>query len=141
MSEATTTVASPTKQNPIGGTGRRKTAVARVWLVEGSGKITVNGKAVEEFFTEKEHRKAVYAPLVATETRSGYDLKVNVRGGGFSGQAGAVMLGIARALKKLNPEFDSVLRSGHFLTRDSRMKERKKYGQKGARKKFQFSKR
>lgn len=125
----------------IWGTGRRKTAVARVRLSEGSGKITVNGRTVEEFFSEDKHRADVYAPLEATDMRGKLDFVVKTAGGGFSGQAGAVMLGIARALKKFNSDFDRILRDGGFLTRDSRMKERKKYGQKGARKRFQFSKR
>lgn len=125
----------------IWGTGRRKTAVARVRIIEGSGKIVVNDKPVEEFFTEDKHRADVFAPLNATDLRGKLDVFIRVDGGGFSGQAGAAMLGIARALKKYKPEVDHLLREGGFLTRDSRMKERKKYGQKGARKKFQFSKR
>ena len=123
------------------GTGRRKTSVARVRLSEGSGSITVNGKTVEHFFSELVHQNDVYAPLKATDTLGKMDAAVKVEGGGMTGQAGAVMLGIARALKKYNGEFDQALRAGGYLTRDSRMKERKKYGQKGARKKFQFSKR
>ena len=127
--------------NYIWGTGRRKTAVARVRLSEGSGAITINGRKVDEFFTEAKHRADVHAPLEATKTLGSLDFKIRVDGGGVSGQAGAVVLGIARALKKFNIEFDHALRAGGFLTRDARMKERKKYGQKGARKKFQFSKR
>lgn len=125
----------------IWGTGRRKTAVARVRLSEGSGAITVNGKTVEDFFTEDKHRQNVFAPLMATDMMGKLDFHVTVNGGGYAGQSGAVMLGIARALKKHSPDFDHALREGGFLTRDSRMKERKKYGQKGARKRFQFSKR
>lgn len=125
----------------IWGTGRRKTAVARVRMLDGSGKITVNGRTVDEFFTEEKSRSSVYAPLQAVELPANHDFVVKVNGGGITGQAGAVMLGIARALKVYNPGFDKQLRAGGFLTRDGRMKERKKYGQKGARKRFQFSKR
>jgi small subunit ribosomal protein S9 len=134
-------VTSIPKINWIWGTGRRKTAVARVRIIEGSGVFKVNQRTVEEFFTEHRHRIDVHAPLEVTGMLGKLDIFVNVNGGGFSGQAGAVMLGVARALKKLNGEFDAPLRDGRFLTRDSRMKERKKYGQKGARKRFQFSKR
>lgn len=131
-----------TKTAPyIWGTGRRKTAVARVRLREGSGTIVVNGKPVDRYFTEEKHRKDVLAPLVATGTRERLDFLVRVDGGGCSGQAGAVTMGIARALKRFDPSFDQALREGGFLTRDSRMVERKKYGRKGARKRFQFSKR
>ena len=134
-------MAKTTKKTYIWGTGRRKRAVARVRLLEGSGKITVNGRPVEAFFTEQKHRLDVVAPLEATGTRAKLDFIIKVGGGGYSGQAGAVVLGIARALKKHDPDLDHTLRGGGFLTRDSRMVERKKYGQKGARKKFQFSKR
>lgn len=125
----------------IWGTGRRKTAVARVRIREGSGNITVNGKKMEEFFSELKHRQNILLPLEVTETRGKFDIFAKVDGGGFSGQAGAMVLGIARALKKFNIGFDGVLREYGLLTRDSRMKERKKYGQAAARKKFQFSKR
>ena len=123
------------------GTGRRKTAVARVRIADGSGQIIVNGRQLDRFFTEDKHLADVQAPLHATGTMGRFDVFVNVRGGGFSGQAGAAMLGVARALRNLDQANYPALREGHFLTRDSRMKERKKYGQKGARKKFQFSKR
>lgn len=129
------------KPTPIWGTGRRKTAVARVRMLPGSGIISINGRPLDEFFTEERHRKDVMAPLVATDNVGKFDFFVKVDGGGFSGQAGAVVLGIARALKKFNIEFDSALRDGGFLTRDSRMKERKKYGLAAARKRYQFSKR
>jgi small subunit ribosomal protein S9 len=132
---------TPNLKNAICGTGRRKTAVARVRLIEGSGAITVNGKPFDEFFTEDAHRGAIHAPIYATDMLGKLDFFVTVDGGGFAGQAGAVVLGIARALKKLNPEFDHALRDGGFLTRDSRMKERKKYGRAAARKRYQFSKR
>jgi small subunit ribosomal protein S9 len=125
----------------IWGTGRRKSAVARVRLREGAGKIEINGRAVENFFTESRHRSDVVAPLEVTQMTQKVDVFINLTGGGFSGQAGAALLGIARALKKLNAEFDHVLRDNGFLTRDSREVERKKYGQKKARKRFQFSKR
>lgn len=128
-------------KNPIWGTGRRKTAVARVRLLEGSGVITVNGKPMEKFFNEEKQRRDIVSPLEATDMYGKLDFIVTTAGGGASGQSGAVMLGIARALKKYNSDFDRILHDGGFLTRDSRMKERKKYGQKGARKKFQFSKR
>lgn len=134
-------MSTETKPKFIWGTGRRKTAVARVRLLEGSGNLTVNGRAVEEYFSEDKQRQDVLAPLVATDTRSKLDFHVTVSGGGITGQAGAVMLGIARALKKYSQDFDKVLREGGFLTRDSRMKERKKYGKKAARRSFQFSKR
>ncbi|MFO0946692.1 MAG: 30S ribosomal protein S9 [Planctomycetota bacterium] len=130
-----------TQSKWIWGTGRRKTAVARVRLIEGSGVIQVNGKPADDYFTEDKHRLDVISPLLATDMMGKVDFHVRVDGGGMAGQAGAVMLGIARALKKMNSEFDAALRAGGFLTRDSRMKERKKYGQKGARKRFQFSKR
>jgi len=129
------------KSKWIWGTGRRKTAVARVRVAEGSGVFQVNEKSVDDYFTEIKHRNDAFAPLYATNMMGKLDVHVKVHGGGFSGQAGAVMLGVARALKQINTEFDPALRDGKFLTRDSRMKERKKYGQKGARKRFQFSKR
>lgn len=129
------------KSGWIWGTGRRKSAVARVRLRDGAGKIEINGRPVENFFTEARHRGDVVAPLMVTQMTQKVDVFINLTGGGFSGQAGAALLGIARALKKLNPEFDHVLRDNGFLTRDSREVERKKYGQKKARKRFQFSKR
>jgi small subunit ribosomal protein S9 len=125
----------------IWGTGRRKSAVARVRLREGAGKIEINGRPVENFFTEPRHRSDVVAALEVTQMTQKVDVFINLTGGGYSGQAGAALLGIARALKKLNAEFDHVLRDNGFLTRDSREVERKKYGQKKARKRFQFSKR
>jgi len=130
-----------TKAEPIWGTGRRKTAVARVRLLNGSGKLLVNGREVDAFFTEDKDRLSVRSPLVATDRLTTYDIFVNVGGGGPTGQADAVKLGIARALKKADAGLEAALRAGGFMTRDPRMKERKKYGQKGARKRFQFSKR
>jgi small subunit ribosomal protein S9 len=151
------------------GTGRRKTSTARVTLIEGTGKISINGREVEEFFTEPGGRNCVYDPLLATDMRTRVDVIIHVKGGGISGQAGAIRQGIARAIKEMfgltmgtvapvAPKLDEngqpipveetpatsmarKLRETGFLTRDSRMKERKKYGRKGARKSFQFSKR
>ena len=154
-----------TKKSYHLGTGRRKTAVARVRLTEGSGQITINGRPVEQYFTEDKDRAAVYGPLDLTDMRKRLDVRITIRGGGFTGQAGAASQGIARALKDMfglpteapapaaadgaaaEGEQAGVvtmakrLRDSGFLTRDGRMKERKKYGRKGARKSFQFSKR
>lgn len=123
------------------GTGRRKTAVARVRMAAGSGKITVNGRPFEVYFPTDTLRGTVTAPLTKTETTSKFDVNINVSGGGPAGQAGAVRHGIARALLKADSTYRPSLKSEGFLTRDPRMKERKKYGQPGARKRFQFSKR
>ncbi len=123
------------------GTGRRKSSIARVRLVEGKGNITVNGKDINEYFGEETLRVIVKQPLTVTNTLSKYDVIAKVQGGGFSGQAGAVRHGIARALNEANAEYRPVLKSNGFLTRDPRMKERKKYGLKKARKAPQFSKR
>ena len=140
------------------GTGRRKTAVARVFLTEGTGKVTINHKPMEDYFTEAKDRNAVVGPMTLTETHSRLDVIINVNGGGFTGQAGACNQGVARALKTMfglqtgrvaegeagDEAIQSMakkLRDSGFLTRDGRMKERKKYGRKGARKSFQFSKR
>jgi len=122
-------------------TGRRKDAVARVRLVNGDGQIKVNGRGLKEYFCRETLCAVVKQPLLVTDTLSKYDVVVNVCGGGVSGQAGAVCHGIARALTAVNQELRGVLKKAGFLTRDSRMKERKKYGQKGARARFQFSKR
>jgi small subunit ribosomal protein S9 len=122
-------------------TGRRKRAVARVILRPGEGKVVVNRQAADAYFPSEALRAEVQQPLVATELAGKFDILVNARGGGIHGQAGATRLGIARALVIFNPELRPCLRQGGFLTRDPRAKERKKYGQKGARKKFQFSKR
>jgi small subunit ribosomal protein S9 len=123
------------------GTGRRKTAVARVRMAAGSGKITVNGRALENYFVVESQRGLVTQPLTLTDTAAKFDVRVNVSGGGPNGQAGAVRHGIARALLKVDLNFRPALKSHGLLTRDPRMKERKKYGQPGARKRFQFSKR
>ena len=125
----------------VWGLGRRKTAVARVRIAPGEGKITINRRDVSVYFTEEQDRKAVHAPLAATDTLSRFDVWANVRGGGTTGQAGAVLLGISRALLATDSELESVLRAGGYLTRDALMVERKKYGQRGARRRFQFSKR
>jgi small subunit ribosomal protein S9 len=146
-----------TKRHYYLGTGRRKTAVARVRIAEGSGQIDINGRPLEVYFTEDKDRNAVTGPLELTEMRGRLDVFVNVKGGGFTGQAGAITQGLARALKGMfglqteQPAADGQegpaagmakkLRDSGYLTRDGRMKERKKYGRKGARKSFQFSKR
>jgi small subunit ribosomal protein S9 len=123
------------------GTGRRKTAVARVRIREGTGVFEVNSLPVEQYFLEEVHRSDVRAPLAATEMGGRVDVFVNVQGSGKSSQSGAVSLGLARALKEFRPDLEAPLRQGEFLTRDPRMVERKKYGHKKARKSFQFSKR
>ena len=129
------------KKDVFCGTGRRKSAIARVRLTEGKGKITVNGKDIEEYFGEETLRVIVKQPLTLTETASKFDVIAKVTGGGFNGQAGAVRHGIARALNEANAEeYRAVLKSNGLLTRDSREKERKKYGLKKARKAPQFSK-
>ena len=123
------------------GTGRRKNAVARVRIVEGTGKITINGKDIEEFFDLETLKVIVRQPLTVTNTLAKYDVICTVKGGGVSGQAGAIRHGIARALNEANSEYRPALKTNGFLTRDPRMKERKKYGLKKARKAPQFSKR
>jgi small subunit ribosomal protein S9 len=123
------------------GTGRRKTSVARVRLSSGSGKVTVNGRAFETYFPTDSLRMVVQQPLVLTNTADKFDIRVNVSGGGPTGQAGAVRHGISRALLLADAALRPSLKAEGLLTRDPRMKERKKYGQPGARKRFQFSKR
>lgn len=125
----------------INNSGRRKAAVARIYMSEGSGKITVNNRAFESYFPLEWHRSSISSPLVITDNSGKFDIKVNVRGGGQSGQAQAVRLGIAKALVDHDAELKSALRAAGFMTRDSRVVERKKPGQKKARKRFQFSKR
>jgi small subunit ribosomal protein S9 len=122
-------------------TGRRKTAVARVRLAPGSGKILINGRNFESYFVVEDQRAVVVQPLIRTECLSKFDVRVNVHGGGLNGQAGAVRHGIARALQVADPNLRPTLKTAGYLTRDARKKERKKYGQPGARKRFQFSKR
>ena len=123
------------------GTGRRKESIARVFVTFGSGKISVNGRTMEEYFRNVTWRNRAAEPMKFTETAGSVDVVATVKGGGVGGQSGAVRMGLSRALAKFNPELRAGLRKNGFLTRDSRMKERKKYGQKGARKRFQFSKR
>jgi small subunit ribosomal protein S9 len=123
------------------GTGRRKTSVARVFLRSGKGQITVNGRSFEQYFSTESSRAIVRQPLLATETADRFDVLILAHGGGLTGQAGACRLGIARALMEFNSELRSKLKELGFLTRDPRAHERKKYGQKGARRRFQFSKR
>jgi small subunit ribosomal protein S9 len=123
------------------GTGKRKTSTARVFLMPGTGQIVVNQVEIQDYFRNKAQRMLVTQPLALTETRDRFDVYINVRGGGYSSQAGAVRLGIARALLQFQGELRSKLKKAGFLTRDPRIKERKKYGQPGARKRFQFSKR
>jgi small subunit ribosomal protein S9 len=130
-----------TKTSEFLGTGRRKTSIARVRLSSGSGKVTVNGRAFETYFPTDSLRMVVQQPLTLTGTADKFDVRVNVTGGGPTGQAGAVRHGIARALLLADANFRPSLKAQGLLTRDPRMKERKKYGQPGARKRFQFSKR
>ena len=123
------------------GTGRRKTATARVFLREGSGKITVNGKDVKEYFATAEQVRLVHQPLLVTSNDNKFDILINVTGGGLNGQAAACLHGISRALLQVDQDTHTALKANGYLTRDSRMVELKKYGQKGARRRFQFSKR
>ena len=123
------------------GTGRRKTSTARVRITEGSGKLTVNGREFESYFSHDNFAKQAYAPLLTVSLREKIDVTVNVAGGGVTGQAGAVAHGIARALQKMNAELRPALKKAGHIRRDPREKERKKAGQPGARKRFQFSKR
>ena len=133
--------ATPDRGGFIWGTGRRKSSVARVRIRPGSGELTINEKKVDEYFKLEKDRGAVHAPLNAVGGGKGFDIFITVKGGGTTGQAGAVMQGIARALKSYDPGFLPELREGGYLTRDSRMVERKKPGKAGARRSFQFSKR
>ncbi|MCH7521258.1 MAG: 30S ribosomal protein S9 [Candidatus Marinimicrobia bacterium] len=121
--------------------GRRKTSVARLRLESGKGNIVINNSTLQEYFPRVAHKKILMDPLKLLEVEDQYDIRVNVRGGGSSGQAGAIRLALARALEKVNGDFRPALKQAGFLTRDAREVERKKYGQPGARKKFQFSKR
>ena len=131
----------PAGEHYIWGTGRRKSAVARVRIRPGSGNFLVNKRPIEEFFCKLQDRQAASAPLETVEMVTSWDIWVNVRGGGTTGQAGAVKMGLARAIVKAVPELEQDLRKKGLLTRDARMVERKKYGQPGARKRFQFYKR
>jgi small subunit ribosomal protein S9 len=125
----------------IWGVGRRKSAVARVRVAPGSGRIEINGRSLNEYFTSERDRKSIFGPLEVTNTGGKMDVLVNADGGGPTGQTGAIVMGLGRALAKFDTGLEAALRGAGFLTRDSRMKERKKYGQRGARRKFQFSKR
>ncbi len=122
-------------------TGRRKTSIARVYLSPGAGSITINGRQYDEYFPTKIKQFLIEQPLSLTQTMGQYDVKVNVKGGGLTGQAEAIRLGIARALVEINPESKPTLKGSDLMTRDPRMVERKKFGKKKARKSFQFSKR
>ncbi len=147
MSDTTTATATPTSEAPKAkptytwGVGRRKTAVARVRIAPGSGKIEINGRTLNEFLTAERDRKMIFGPLEVTNTGGKMDIFVNATGGGPAGQAGAIVMGLGRALARYDKGLEVALRGAGFLTRDSRMKERKKYGQRGARRRFQFSKR
>ena len=122
-------------------TGKRKTAIARVWMRSGDGNIIINKRPIDEYLSTEIAKMIVAQPLELTKTMGMYDITVNVKGGGFSGQVGAIKHGISRALLKINPEFRGPLKKAGFITRDSRIKERKKYGQRSARARFQYSKR
>ncbi len=122
-------------------TGKRKTSIARVWMKPGTGEITVNKRPVDVFFGRETSKMVIRQPLELTDNLGKFDISVNVSGGGISGQAGAIKHGITKALLEINPELRATLKSAGFITRDSRIKERKKYGHKGARASFQFSKR
>ncbi len=152
MSEATQTESTATapaaestgpkvKPTYVWGVGRRKSAVARVRIALGTGKIEINGRTLNEYLTNERDRKVIFGPLEVSNTGGKMDVLVNADGGGPSGQTGAILMGLGRALVKFDAAFEVPLRQAGFLTRDSRMKERKKYGQRGARRKFQFSKR
>lgn len=136
---------SSRKAEPKGGywwgMGRRKSSVARVRIKPGDGKVVVNKKELTDYFTRQQDRNSVISPLKAVDAEKSFDVFVNVKGGGTTGQAGATLLGVARALKNYDESYNQTLRDGGYLTRDSRMVERKKPGQRGARRKFQFSKR
>jgi len=129
------------KKNVYYATGRRKNAIARTWLRPGSGEITVNNQSLNNYFTIESLKTILAQPLTFTNTLGTYDIKVNVSGGGLSGQAGAIRHGITRVLLQAEPELRQQLKKAGFIRRDSRVKERKKYGRKGARARFQFSKR
>jgi small subunit ribosomal protein S9 len=146
MAETTTTIEPQTtepkvKPTYVWGVGRRKSAVARVRIAPGSGKIEINGRTLNDYFTFERDRKSIFGPLEVTNTGGKLDVLVNADGGGPSGQTGAIVMGLGRALAKYDNTLELPLRNAGFLTRDSRMKERKKYGQRGARRRFQFSKR
>jgi len=122
-------------------TGKRKSSIAKTWLTPGSGKITVNNRSLEDYFVHLDARKILESPLVLTQNTDTFDINIKVLGGGIMGQAGAVRHGITKALLMSDPDLRAMLKKAGYLTRDSRIKERKKYGQKGARANYQFSKR
>ena len=128
-------------ENSYYATGRRKSAIARTYLTPGSGQIAINNRPIDDYFQVETAKMDLYQPLVLTNTMTAYDIQVRVVGGGISGQAGAIRHGITRALMLANPEFRGPLKKAGFVRRDPRVKERKKYGQRGARARFQFSKR
>ncbi len=121
--------------------GKRKRAIARIWMRPGRGLITINNKPMDEYIARKSDKALILGPLQLTDSVDKYDISANVRGGGIAGQAGAIRHGISRVLVSINPDLRSPLKKAEFLTRDPRIKERKKYGQPGARKRFQYSKR
>jgi small subunit ribosomal protein S9 len=129
------------EQNVYYATGKRKTSIARTWLEPGTGKITVNGRPLDDYFKVGTAKIIMLQPLSLTNTQEAYDIKVRVLGGGITGQAGAIRHGITKALIQVEPDLRQVLKKAGFITRDARVKERKKYGQKGARARYQFSKR
>ncbi|MBW1759743.1 MAG: 30S ribosomal protein S9 [Deltaproteobacteria bacterium] len=129
------------KENVFYATGKRKSAIARTWLTPGKGEILVNDRPVDEYFKVGSAKTKATQALALTNTLESFDIKVRVLGGGITGQAGAIRHGITKALLLFNPDFRQILKRAGFVTRDSRVKERKKYGQKGARARFQFSKR
>jgi small subunit ribosomal protein S9 len=129
------------KENVYYATGKRKSAIARTWLKPGTGEIIVNSRPVDDYFKIESVKAILFQPLVLTNTLGSFDVKTRVAGGGFSGQAGAIRHGITKALISANPDLRPLLKKAGFVRRDSRVKERKKYGQKGARARFQFSKR
>ncbi len=129
------------QENMYYATGRRKTAIARTWIKPGSGEVTINNRPVEDYFPIEATREEMIQPFKITNTLGSYDVRATVVGGGIVGQAGAVRHGITRALVSVNPDFRLTLKKAGFIKRDPRVKERKKYGQKGARARFQFSKR
>jgi small subunit ribosomal protein S9 len=144
MAEATATLEAPASTGPktfVWGTGRRKSGVARVRIAPGTGKILINDRELNDYLTNERDRKAIFGPVEVTNTGGKIDIWVNASGSGLSSQSGAIVMGLARALLKYDPGTEDALRNAGFLTRDSRMKERKKYGQRGARRRFQFSKR
>ena len=138
---ATAPAAPAGRQTYVWGVGRRKSAVARVRVAPGTGRIEINGRTLNEYFTSERDRKSIFGPLEVTSTGGKMDVLVTTDGGGPTGQTGAIVMGLGRALARYDQSLETALRTGGFLTRDSRMKERKKYGQRGARRRFQFSKR